>query len=150
IYLAGERTRTPGTTEKVATAAMHLEADVKFSELVAEIVSSVRRLRQLERQQSGLRQFFAPAVLAAVGENLDTGLLAPREADVTILFCDLRGFSKHSETSRHDLLGLLDRVSQAMGIMTRHILAHGGGIGDFLGDAAMGFWGWPVASPHGP
>jgi adenylate cyclase len=77
-------------------------------------------------------------------------LLAPREADVTILFCDLRGFSKQAEGSRHDLLGLLDRVSQAMGIVTRHILAHGGGIGDFLGDAAMGFWGWPVASTHGP
>lgn len=150
LYLTGERPRTLGTSEKVATAAMHLEADVKFAELVAEIVSSVRRLRQLERQQSGLRQFFAPAVLAAVGENLDTGLLAPREADVTILFCDLRGFSKQAEGSRHDLLGLLDRVSQAMGIMTRHILAHGGGIGDFLGDAAMGFWGWPVASTHGP
>jgi adenylate cyclase len=150
LYLTGERPRTVGISEKAAAAAMHLEADVKFAELVAQIVSSVRRLRQLERQQSGLRQFFAPAVLAAVGENLDTGLLAPREADVTILFCDLRGFSKHSEASRHDLLGLLDRVSQAMGIMTRHILAHGGGIGDFLGDAAMGFWGWPVASSHGP
>ncbi|MDB5391334.1 MAG: cyaB 3 [Planctomycetaceae bacterium] len=150
MYLTGERPQAFGTAEKAVTASMHLEADVKFAELVAEIVSSVRRLRQLERQQSGLRQFFAPAVLAAVGENLDTGLLAPREADVTILFCDLRGFSKHSESSRHDLLGLLDRVSQAMGIMTRHILAHGGGIGDFLGDAAMGFWGWPVASTHGP
>ena len=151
LYLTGERTRTLGVSADNSSAAtLHLEGDVKFTELVAEIVSSVRRLRQLERQQAGLRQFFAPAVLAAVGENLDTGLLTPREADVTILFCDLRGFSKQAEASKHDLLGLLDRVSQAMGIMTRHILAHGGGIGDFLGDSAMGFWGWPVASTHGP
>lgn len=150
IYLTGERPRTIGGADNLKAMVMHLEADVKFAELVAEIVSSVRRLRQLERQQAGLRQFFAPAVLAAVGENLDTGLLAPREADVTILFCDLRGFSKQAEGARRDLLGLLDRVSQAMGIMTRHILAHGGGIGDFLGDAAMGFWGWPVDAPGGP
>lgn len=150
LYLTGERPRILGTAENLNSTVVNLEADVKFAELVSEIVSSVRRLRQLERQQSGLRQFFAPAVLAAVGENLDTGLLAPREADVTILFCDLRGFSKQAEGARRDLLGLLDRVSQAMGIMTKHILAYGGGIGDFLGDAAMGFWGWPVDAPAGP
>lgn len=150
LYLTGERQRAVGLADNLAPMVTNLEADVKFAELVAQIVSSVRRLRQLERQQAGLRQFFAPAVLAAVGENLDTGLLAPREADVTILFCDLRGFSKQAESSRRDLLGLLDRVSQAMGIMTKHILEYGGGIGDFLGDAAMGFWGWPVAAPSGP
>lgn len=150
LYVTGAKGADIGATARQHSSSAYLEADVKFAELVAEIVSSVRRLRQLERQQAGLRQFFAPAVLAAVGENLDTGLLAPREADVTILFCDLRGFSKQAESSRKDLLGLLDRVSQAMGIMTRHILAHGGGIGDFLGDSAMGFWGWPVASPVGP
>ena len=150
LYLTGERPRTLGAAENLSSTVMNLEGDVKFAELVSEIVSSVRRLRQLERQQSGLRQFFAPAVLAAVGEDLDTGLLAPREADVTILFCDLRGFSKQAEGARRDLLGLLDRVSQAMGIMTKHILAYGGGIGDFLGDAAMGFWGWPVDAPDGP
>ncbi len=150
LYLTGERQRAVGLADNLSPMVSNLEGDVKFAELVAQIVSSVRRLRQLERQQAGLRQFFAPAVLAAVGENLDTGLLAPREADVTILFCDLRGFSKQAESSRSDLLGLLDRVSQAMGIMTKHILEYGGGIGDFLGDAAMGFWGWPVAAPSGP
>jgi adenylate cyclase len=42
------------------------------------------------------------------------------------------------------LLELLARVSDSLGIMTRSILAHGGVIGDFHGDAAMGFWGWPL------
>jgi adenylate cyclase len=35
-------------------------------------------------------------------------------------------------------------------VVTQNILAQGGGIGDFLGDAALGFWGWPVASPTAP
>ena len=43
------------------------------------------------------------------------------------------------------MLGLLHRVSDALGVMTRQILAHGGVVGDFHGDAAMGFWGWPLA-----
>jgi adenylate cyclase len=66
---------------------------------------------------------------------------------VSVLFCDLRGFSKTSEALADDLLGLLGHVSQSLGVMTRVILDHGGVIGDFHGDAAMGFWGWPLSQP---
>jgi adenylate cyclase len=72
-------------------------------------------------------------------------VLAPRETEVSVLFCDLRGFSRHSERSAEDLLGLLNRVSQALGVTTHQIREHGGVLGDFHGDAAMGFWGWPLA-----
>ena len=34
--------------------------------------------------------------------------------------------------------------------MTRHILDTGGVIGDFHGDAAMGFWGWPLQQSDSP
>ena len=67
-----------------------------------------------------------------------------RESEVAVLFCDLRGFSRTSERSGSDLLGLLERVSKALGVMTHQILDHGGVVGDFQGDAAMGFWGWPL------
>jgi adenylate cyclase len=139
--VAGQQSRTDG---------IYLEADVKFTELVAEIVNSVLRLNRYERQKSGLRQFFAPPILAALGDDLDTALLEPRECDVTVLFCDLRGFSQKAEASAGDLRGLLDRVSRALGVMTSQILKHGGVTGDFQGDAAMGFWGWPFASPDAP
>jgi adenylate cyclase len=38
-------------------------------------------------------------------------------------------------------------VSKALGVMTHHILIEGGVVGDFHGDAAMGFWGWPLPQP---
>lgn len=147
LYLGGrfERT-TPEYREALTLDGGHLQADVKFAELVAEIVGSVRKLNDLERQQAGLRQFLPPAVLAAIGDKADATLLSPRESDVTVMFCDLRGFSRRAELFREDLVGLLDRVSQALSVMTRHISAHGGVIGDFQGDATMGFWGWPVAA----
>ena len=63
---------------------------------------------------------------------------------MTVVFCDLRGFSRHSERHADNLTELLERVSQALGVMTQHILAEGGVIGDFHGDSAMGFWGWPL------
>jgi adenylate cyclase len=118
--------------------------------MVSEIVSSLRRLSRLERHQAGLRQFFAPPILEALGQDLDTDILEPRECDVTVLFCDLRGFSQHAENAAHDLTGLLSRVSEALGVMTEQILHFGGVTGDFQGDAALGFWGWPFASESAP
>jgi adenylate cyclase len=146
LYIAGRMGKTfvPGTT---LSDALQLEADVKFTELVAEIISSVVRARRLERQKAGLRQFFAPPVLAALGDELDTTLLEPSECDITVMFCDLKGFSQRAEIEAGDLIGLLERVSRALGVMTHHILEHGGVTGDFQGDATLGFWGWPFPSP---
>ena len=146
LYIARRMGKTfvPGTT---LSDALQLEADVKFTELVAEIISSVVRARRLERQKAGLRQFFAPPVLAALGDELDTTLLEPSECDITVMFCDLRGFSQRAESEAGDLIGLLERVSRALGVMTHHILEHGGVTGDFQGDATLGFWGWPFPSP---
>jgi len=146
LYITGRMGKTfvPGTT---LSDALQLEADVKFTELVSEIISSVVRARRFERQKAGLRQFFAPPVLAALGDELDTTLLEPSECDVTVMFCDLRGFSQRAENAAGDLIGLLERVSRALGVMTHHILEHGGVTGDFQGDATLGFWGWPFPSP---
>lgn len=149
IYVAGGLDR-PLTGQAARTDGIFLQADVKFTELVAEIVSSVLRLNRFERQKSGLRQFFAPPILAALGDDLDTALLEPRECDVTVLFCDLRGFSQTAAAAANNLRGLLERVSLALGVMTSQILKYGGVTGDFQGDAAMGFWGWPLTSPEAP
>ncbi len=127
-------------------AVSALQADVKFAELVAEILRSVLRLNDLERQTAGLRQFLSPPILSALGEGFDSKLLEPRECEATVLFCDLRGFSAKAEGAADNLLGLLERVSQALGVMTTAILRHGGVTGDFLGDAALAFWGWPFGS----
>lgn len=121
-----------------------LADDVKFAELVASILASLRQVRFLERRQASLTQFFSPLVLGKFAEEDPEVALEPRPCEVSVLFCDLRGFSKDSEQGAANLLGLLERVSKALGVMTSHILEEGGIVGDFQGDAAMGFWGWPV------
>jgi adenylate cyclase len=149
LYVAGQLDGASIAGGVDAHSAL-LSADVRFTELVSEIVSSLRRLSRLERHQAGLRQFFAPPILQALGQDLDTDILEPRECDVTVLFCDLRGFSQRAENAAHDLTGLLARVSEALGVMTEQILQFGGVTGDFQGDAALGFWGWPFASESAP
>jgi adenylate cyclase len=121
-----------------------LREDVKFTELVAAMLSSLRQMRLLEHRQATLSQFFSPVVLDTLAVEDPEIVLAPRETEVSVLFCDLRGFSRESERQAGDLLGLLQRVSRALGVMTHQIRQEGGVVGDFQGDAAMGFWGWPL------
>jgi len=146
IYVAGDFGGPMlNTAARDATIALadDLEDDLKFTELVATTLGSLRQTRLLQRRQDSLRPFFAPVVRHALANRDPDLVLTPREADVSVLFCDLRGFSKHSEESAEHLLELLRRVSDALGVMTHHILAKDGVVGDFHGDAAMGFWGWP-------
>jgi len=160
IYVAGSRAEATGpgaagagasarageAHDRTVAAVEHdLHDDLKFTELAANTLGSLRQLRRLERHRAALSQFISPVVLASISERDPELALAPRPADVTVLFCDLRGFSRTSEEAAGDLMGLLKRVSLALGVMTRQILEQGGVVGDFHGDAAMGFWGWPLA-----
>lgn len=152
LYVAGEMSglmRGPAGNA-TAQAVDGLQDDLKFTELVATTIGNLRAMRALQRRQAGLQQFFAPVVMDALGDRTTEDTLAPRETDLSALFCDLRGFSRQSEMAKGRLLELLQRVSDALGVMTRHILDSGGVIGDFHGDAAMGFWGWPLAQVDAP
>lgn len=146
LYVAGRFSAERGTMPS-STDPTDLREDVKFTELVAAMLGALRRMRLLEHRQAALSQFFSPIVLETLAVEDPEVVLAPREAVVTVMFCDLQGFSRESERSADDLLSLLDRVSTALGVMTRHIRSAGGVVGDFQGDAAMGFWGWPFAQP---
>lgn len=141
IYAAGSFHREFATSD---TTPEDLREDVKFLELVAEMTGSLLQLRALERRQAVLAQFLPRPVLEQLTHEDPETLLGPREVEVTVLFCDLRGFSQKTEQHAERLLPLLGRISAALQVMTRYILEEGGVVGDFQGDAAMGFWGWPI------
>jgi adenylate cyclase len=125
-------------------ARVDLRPDMKFTELVADLLGAMRDYRFLQRQQASLGRFFSPVTLPILASAEGEKALEPRETEVTILFCDLRGFSREAERSRDDLMGLLNRVSRALDVMTKCIHGQNGVIGDFQGDAALAFWGWPL------
>lgn len=143
IYVSGDFAGPPSPA-LAGNEAEHLRDDLKFAELTATTLGAIKQVRSLQRRQDSLRPFFAPVVLQALAQQDPDEVLAPRETNVSVLFCDLRGFSRNSEESADRLLDLLARVSDALGVMTHHILHAGGVVGDFHGDAAMGFWGWPI------
>jgi adenylate cyclase len=143
FYVAGRQ--PPNLTTPLVDSG-EMQAELRFTELVAAILRSLRQVQRLEQRQASLGQFFSPAVIQALGGNDPDLALKPRETTVTVLFCDLRGFSRTCEQA-DDLLAVLTRVSKALGVMTERIFEQGGVIADFQGDAAMGFWGWPIAQP---
>lgn len=146
LYVTGQLVSGPGVDfgKSLQAAPDELQDDVKFAELVGTTIANLRQSRRLERRQAAMRHFFAPVVMQALAGRDNDEVLEPRVAELSVMFCDLRGFSRRSERDSEHLLELLACVSDALGVMTRHILDTGGVIGDFHGDAAMGFWGWPL------
>jgi adenylate cyclase len=146
LYVAG-RFGGAAATLLAPWESNELRDDVKFAELVADIFGSLRQVQVLRERQGVFRRFFSPGVMTVLAGADAPRALEPRETDVTVLFGDLRGFSRRVEEAGGQLLEVLNRVSAALGLMTRSILENRGAIADFLGDAAMGFWGWPLEQP---
>ena len=120
------------------------QGDVKFAGLVAEIFVALRQLLNLQGNESRLSMLLSAPIRAALASRDPEEVLLRREADATVIFCDLRGSCRIAADGSSDLFAMWDRISGALDIMTGSIVDQGGVIGDFQGDAAMGFWGWPM------
>lgn len=102
------------------------------------------RLARQKEEQAALRfeQFFTPQLARILVAQPD--LLTGRNAEVTILFCDLRDFSRHSRELGADAVGW---VSDVMGAMSDCIIEHHGVLVDYIGDEVMAMWGAPEEQP---
>jgi adenylate cyclase len=147
LYVSGKGSRRGNMFVEEST----LQGDLRFTELLAQFIGSVRQVRSLQSQQTRLSTFFSPKVIENLTKAESARMeLNPAERDVTVLFCDLRGFSKRSEALQHDLPALLNCVSEALGVMAHGVIERDGAIADFQGDAILGFWGWPIPDANGP
>ena len=120
---------------------------------IAGILSFLVRYFFLEREQREIRVVFSKYVSGAVLEELLRNPAAVKlggvETDVTVFFSDIRGFTSFSERlTPSELTALLNRYLTRM---TDIILADGGVVDKYIGDAIMAFWGAPLkdaAHPH--
>jgi adenylate cyclase len=128
-----------------------LKGDLRFTQMVCQLLGSICTVRSLQEQKTQLSSFFSPKVITNLTKRGGAGdILAPSERDITVLFCDVRGFSRKAEQLKDDLHQLLECVKAALSAMTGGILEYDGSVADFQGDAALGFWGWPTSLPDGP
>ena len=142
LYLSGRFETTPWSLLS-DDQEEKLKPDIKFTGLVAEIFGALLQVLNLQRREAQLSLLLSSQIREAlVGRDMEA-VLSPRETDVTVLFCDLRGSSRVAGDHQSELMIAWEHVSSFLGIMTASISDQGGVIGDFQGDAAMGFWGWP-------
>ncbi len=141
LYVAGRSTAVPFDP---GSSDARMDGDLKFAKLAADIYAGLRDLRNLQQREAFLFQMLSPEVRTACQRKSFEDVTCPRELPVTVLFCDLRGSVRAIEKGAADLAATWKTVSQALDVMTAAIVESNGVIGDFQGDAAMGFWGWPL------
>ena len=108
---------------------------------------ALRNLRSLhqaivEREEQGLvLSRMLPGGIAARLQSGDGALRLPDRLVVTVLMSDVRGFSKIAETS--DPSRLAAQISAHRAAVSEAILAEGGTVMQFVGDAVMAVFGAP-------
>jgi adenylate cyclase len=105
-------------------------------------------LQQKERIQSAFGRYVSDYVLTQLLETGADGTLGGSEREVTILFADIRRFTRLSEGMKaSDVVALLNEVFQ---LAADRILEHGGTIDKFIGDSVMAYFGAPVPDAEHP
>lgn len=123
-----------------------LEGKAVLIDVVAETVAHYLALQQFQRLQSQVGQFFSPVLRRILSEQDFREVLKPKRAEVTVLFFDLRGFSKATETAEDSLDDFLQHheiLTNVMTEITECIFAREGVVIDYQGDAILACWGAP-------
>jgi class 3 adenylate cyclase len=102
-----------------------------------------RRLNEtIERQKAELTRFLSPQVADLVSSPEGEQLLAGHRRQITVAFCDLRGFTSFAEQADpEELFGVLGEYHRMMGTA---IIEHGGTLEHFAGDGVMIFFNDPI------
>jgi adenylate cyclase len=106
---------------------------------VAEQVEAIERLSELQR-------FLSPQIAETIKSRPD--VLEPHRREITVCFCDLRGFTAFSETAEpEDLIQVVREYHAAMGEL---IFQFEGTLEHFEGDGMMVFFNDPLPCDDPP
>ena len=98
-----------------------------------------------ERVDRLLHQYLSPEIAATLIEDPRRAALGGEEVEVSVLFADLRGYTAYSErTTPTEVVVMLNA---AFGVMVPIVLAEGGTVVQFMGDALMAIFNAPHRQP---
>jgi adenylate cyclase len=114
--------------------------------LASAVGVGLARLSQEEeasRQRVLFGQFFSEDLARELARN--PRLLDGQEREITVLFCDIRGFSQTAERiTPRDTCKLIGDV---MDRMTERIKEYNGVVVDYMGDGLLAMWNAPAEQP---
>jgi class 3 adenylate cyclase len=113
--------------------------------LSSQLSIALENARLYHQIDALFRQYMSPAVATALLADPGQAELGGATVDVTILFADLRGFTSFSERATpHDVVAMLNRY---FGRAVPVVLAEGGTVSHFMGDAIMVLFNAPTRQP---
>ena len=113
----------------------------QLEQRVEEQVTELERARRL-------RRFLPPQVAELVVSSGDESFLESHRQEITVVFCDLRGFTAFTETVEpEDLMLVLGEYHAALGDLVHRFE---GTLDRFTGDGLMAFFNDPLPCPDAP
>jgi adenylate cyclase len=102
--------------------------------------------RERQRLRRNFVRFVPAAVVDDVMSRTDEDLrLGGITIDSTVLFCDLRGFTRWAEPQ--PAATVIDTLNRYLTEMSDALLAHGGTVVSYMGDGIMAVFGAPIEQP---
>lgn len=102
-----------------------------------------RNRRRLSKQ---FGQYVPPELVAEMDQSQEDISLEGTSREMTVLFSDVRGFTKISETMEPK--AITELMNAFLTPITRVIHQHRGTVDKYMGDAVMAFWGAPLSDPQ--
>ena len=129
-----------------AVEAGHLDETlpVTSQDEIGHLTTAFNRMVEQLRHKERIRETFGKYVDPRVVEGLiDRPTLAVegQRRVMTVLFCDVKGFTSASEGMTPQ--GLVKVMNRYFSVMSAPIRDHGGIIDKYIGDAIMAYWGPP-------
>jgi adenylate cyclase len=117
------------------------EVEAMLVQLLAYGIAAGLAREEQEKTTHRFEQFFTPQLAQHLANNPE--MLQGRIENVTLLFCDVRGFSRISE--RLGAEKTVEWIGEIMGELSECVLDHHGVLVDYIGDELMAMWGAPEA-----
>ena len=103
-----------------------------------------RERRQITRAFS---QYLSPALVEQLARDPARLKLGGERRTLSILFCDVRGFTTIAEAMRDDPEQLTQLINRLLTPLSDIVLRHDGTIDKYIGDCLMAFWNAPLDDP---
>lgn len=103
----------------------------------------IEGLRQRDFIRATFGRYVSPEVVRTLLESPEGLRLGGEKREVTVLMSDLRGYTSFAE--RGDPAWVMEILNGYLARMTDIIVAHGGTVNEFIGDAVFALFGAPIA-----
>lgn len=113
--------------------------------LSQSLLHFIRTERDRRYLKGAFGRYVSPALLDQLVQDSSRLRLGGETREMSIMFCDIRGFTSLAETM--DAQTLTHFINSFLTPMTERILAHQGTIDKYIGDCVMAFWNAPLPDP---